>query len=309
MHLKFEEQEKRLLARIDRGDSKFPQMILIDNISYCNLRCSMCPHKTMTRPKGKMDWVLYQKIIDEIAVNNPDARVWVTFFGEGLMLPDLAPRVRYAKEQGLKDVVLNSNGTLLNAQTALELIESGLDILYVGIDAYRRETYEKIRVGGNLDQVIEGVLHYQQALETHGRESQKIIVQFVEMDENRAEMEDFIRFWTERSISVKLRPKVSWAGKVEAGNLQETLERLPCVWAMNTISIADDGLVCLCAVDLECRVTMGDIRQRSIAEIWNGPLRQFREKHRQNQWDGLPEMCFNCRDWQSGYADYINVKP
>ena len=36
----------------DAGD--FPKVVLIDTISYCNLKCSMCVHKEMKRKKGIM---------------------------------------------------------------------------------------------------------------------------------------------------------------------------------------------------------------------------------------------------------------
>ena len=57
-----------------------------------------------------MDIDIYERLIDEIAVENPEAWVWEIFFGDPFMCRDMAKRVRYAKDKGLKDVVLNSNG-------------------------------------------------------------------------------------------------------------------------------------------------------------------------------------------------------
>lgn len=305
MQLEQDEQRRTLLNRIKKENIAFPQTILIDNISYCNLRCSMCPHRFMTRKKGKMSWELYKKIVDEIAEKNLDVRMWITFFGEGLMFVDLPQRVRYAKEKGLHDVVLNSNGNLLNYNIASELVKAGLDAIYVGIDAFKKETYEKIRVGGNLDKVVNGVLDYKKALDNYGNSSQKVFVQYVEMEENKDELPEFLRFWKDKSVQVKVRPKVSWAGKVEANNLKEFPERLPCFWAMNTINIIDDGTVCLCSVDLECQVPMGDINYQTIEEVWNGKLKEFRQNQLNGRWDILPIMCRNCKDWQSGYSEYF----
>lgn len=298
------EQKRRLMERVCNDEAIFPQTVLIDNISYCNLRCSMCPHTSMNRKKGIMAEGLFRKIIDEIAIKKPDSRIWMTFFGEGLMLPELPQRIEYAKVKGLQDILLNSNGTLLTRKLAVELIKAGLDVLYVGIDAFQKDTYAQIRVGGNLEKVIKGVLEYRETLETHGTPNQKLVVQFVEMDENRAELAEFIHFWNEKSITVKVRPKVSWAGKVKAANLQDVGERLPCFWAMNTVNIMDTGLVCLCSVDLDGQVQVGDINTQTIEEVWNGELKKFRYFHKSSQWGDLPAMCKQCKDWQSGYADY-----
>ena len=56
------------LSRIHHLD--FPDMIPIDNISFCNLRCSMCSHNGMLRQPGIMNMELFKKIIDEIAAEN-----------------------------------------------------------------------------------------------------------------------------------------------------------------------------------------------------------------------------------------------
>ncbi len=291
---------------IEEENNHFPQSVLIDNISYCNLRCSMCPHSEMKRPKGKMDWELYRKIIDEIANTQPSTRVWITFFGEGLMLEDLPDRIRYAKEKGLTDIVLNTNGTLLNHENSVKLIQAGLDGLYVGVDAFKEETYQKIRIGGNLNKTVQGVLAYKAALEVYGNNKQAIFVQFVEMDSNVEEVEEFVEFWNSTGITVKIRPMVSWAGKVKANNLIECEERLPCNWAMNSFSIADDGRVCLCAVDLNCEEPCGDIKQNTIKELWDTTFAQIRGNHLNGRFDLLPNMCQNCSDWQSSYANYVD---
>lgn len=72
---------EKLINRINHNDSSFPSTILIDNISFCNLECSMCPHKEMKRKKGIMNIELYKKIIDEISIKNPK-RVYGLHFSE-----------------------------------------------------------------------------------------------------------------------------------------------------------------------------------------------------------------------------------
>ena len=127
-------------------DSKeFPKVVLIDTVSLCNLRCSMCVHKNMKRKQGVMQWKLFTKIIDEIAMENKSTRVWLVFFGEALILsktkPSIFDMIRYAKSKGLRDVVLNSNANLLGQKAAKDLIACGLDAIYVGIDAFSPVTY------------------------------------------------------------------------------------------------------------------------------------------------------------------------
>ncbi|MBZ0156980.1 MAG: radical SAM protein [Alphaproteobacteria bacterium] len=290
----------------------FPKVVLIDSVSYCNLLCSMCVHKKMTRPKGIMPWNLFTRIIDEVAAEDKDARVWMVFFGEALILkrrdPSIFDMIAYAKGKGLTDVVLNSNANLLDDHAARGLINAGLDAIYIGLDAFTPETYAKVRVGGNYRKTVDNILHLIELKKEMRAAKPEIFVQFVEMDSNRAEKEDFIRFWNSHGVKVKIRPKVSWAGMIDAPNLVlGNEERWPCYWAMRTMSITDTGKVVTCAVDLDARFIAGDITKQTLKEVWNGTLKELRRLHNEKRFGELPENCRDCRDWQSARADYHSI--
>lgn len=291
----------------DAGD--FPKVVLIDSVSYCNLKCSMCVHQEMTRKKGLMPWDLFTKIIDEVAANDKSARVWMVFFGEALIRkkkkPTIFEMIAYAKGKGLTDVVLNSNANLMDDEAARGLIGSGLDAIYIGIDAFTPETYAKVRVGGNHERTVNNVIHLIKLKKELNAKNPEVFVQFVEMDVNAAEKEDFIRFWTEQGATVKIRPKVSWAGSIDAPNLVLGNEdRWPCYWAMQSMSITDTGKVVTCAVDLDARFIAGDITSQSLKEVWNGRLQELRNLHINKEFALLPPVCRDCRDWQSARAEY-----
>lgn len=304
-------EAQRAQGRLDdAGD--FPRVVLIDTVSCCNLRCSMCVHSAMTRKKGIMPREIFTKIIDEVAAVNPSVRVWMVFFGEALILkrrkPTIFEMISYAKQQGLKDVVLNSNANLMDEAASRGLIQAGLDAIYIGIDAFTPGTYGKLRVGGNYERVVKYTRDLIRIRNEMGSRTPEVFVQFVEMDVNSAEKDDFIRFWSNEGAAVKIRPKVSWAGKIPAPNLKLGQdERWPCYWAMRTMSITDRGKVVTCAVDLDARHIAGDVTTTSLSDIWNGSLRKLRELHESGRFNELPEICRNCGDWQSARADYHAV--
>ena len=306
-HIKVQQLEQGRLT--DPGN--FPKVVLIDTISFCDLKCSMCSHKDMSRKRGKMAMELFKKIIDEIAATDRNTRVWMVFFGEALILKKttLFPMIRYAKEKGLTDVVLNSNANLLDEDTAKGLIKSGLDAIYVGIDAFTEETYAKVRVGGDYHKVVRNVKNLIRLKREMGAEKPLVYVQFVEMEVNKAETDNFIEFWKKDGAIAKIRPMVSWAGLVHASNLTIPKEnRWPCYWAMQTMSIADDGRVVMCAVDVDARFVAGDINQESIKSVWNGKLKDIREIHHKGEFNKLPFPCKDCKDWQSARAEYYNAE-
>ncbi len=239
----------------------FPKVILIDTTNFCNLKCSMCGHNVMTRDKGRMSMKLFRKIIDEIADVDNNVRVWMVFFGEALILKyQLYWEILYAKRKGLKDVVLNSNGNLLDEDACIGLIETGLDAIYVGIDAFNPDTYAKLRVGGNYDRVVANVNNLLELKNKMGVTKPQVFVQYVEMEANTKEVEGFKKYWTAQGATVKIRPKITWAGTLEPWNTKP-IERYPCYWAMRTFNICWDGRVVLCSVDYDAKFVAGDVNQ------------------------------------------------
>lgn len=294
----------------DAGD--FPSVVLLDTVSYCNLRCSMCFHKEMERQKGFMSWPLFTKCIDEIAATRKDTRVWMVFFGEPFIRrrykPTIFDMIRYAKDCGLTDVVVNSNANLLDEETARRVIASGLDAIYIGIDAFSSETYAQVRVGGDYGTTVANVRRLIALKRELGVSHPEVFVQFVEMDVNVHERQAFTEYWKAQGATVKIRPKVSWAGKVDAPNLVlDNAHREPCYWAMQTMSITDRGDAVTCAVDLDARYVAGSVVDSSMREIWQRDLAELRRAHLDRRWHDLPAHCRDCKDWQAARADYYDA--
>jgi sulfatase maturation enzyme AslB (radical SAM superfamily) len=61
----------------------------------------MCPIVKLQRPRGEMSFEIFQKVVDEIARENPATGLWFAFMGEPLLLGDrLIRMIEYAKQQG-----------------------------------------------------------------------------------------------------------------------------------------------------------------------------------------------------------------
>jgi molybdenum cofactor biosynthesis enzyme MoaA len=70
-----------------------------------------------------------------------------------LIRKDLYKFIKYAKQAGIIDIYLSTNGSLLDEKNSKLLIESGLMRLQVSIDAHTEETFNKMRQGGNFEQI------------------------------------------------------------------------------------------------------------------------------------------------------------
>lgn len=286
---------------------EFPKQIIIETTAYCTQRCIHCAHRILKRPKGNMDESLYKKIIDEIAIEASHTEVWFAYYGEALILRRrLYQMIRYAKDRGLTNTVLNSNAMLLDREMSEMLIDSGLDRFIISMDGFSKETYEKIRVGGRYEEVLSKALAFLELLKSSKDTKLKFEMQFSIMEENEHEAEAFENFWRSRGAYVKIRPKASWAGKVEAKNLDSSIKRVPCKWALNHGAILWSGELVACGVDCEGEFVAGNLKHQTISEIWNTGHKQFRQIHLDERWQDLPKVCRQCLDWQTTVRQYLS---
>jgi radical SAM protein with 4Fe4S-binding SPASM domain len=309
-------EKTEALLRVEAGlrEHPFPPQLVVETTAYCNFRCRHCHHDELRRKKGIMKRELWSKIVGEVAERAPDCEVWPTFYGEALMMRDrLFRRVREARELGLKNLVLNSNGSFCRGPFIDEILTCGLRRFLLSLDGFTAETFERIRYtrdpNGTHERVYAGVrqlLERKRELDDRGIETPKIICQFSKMDENEHEAEPFAAYWLSQGADVKIREKVTWTGFVEAGNLTRDYgQRIACPWGHNTCAIHWNGDVVACAVDSEGQFTAGNINDTSLEAIWNTTLRSFRAAHREHRWDDLPVLCRACVDWQAvGAAHY-----
>ena len=285
---------------------EFPKQVIIETTAFCNQKCIHCAHKSLKRKKGNMSMLLYKKIIDEIALEAPNTEVWMAYYGEALLLKyRLFYMIHYAKKNGLTNVVLNTNAMLLNREMSEMLIDSGLDRFIISMDGFTKETYEKIRVGGVYEDVLANALRFLEILKARETAKPLFEMQFSVMEENEHEVQAFNQFWKSKGVNVKNRPKASWAGRIEAKNLDPSKVRVPCKWALNHGAILWDGRFVACGVDSEGLFIAGNVKESTIDEIWNTTHKNFRQVHLEKRWKELPEVCKNCLDWQTVERVYI----
>ncbi|MBI4718679.1 MAG: radical SAM protein [Planctomycetes bacterium] len=308
-------EKLQALLRIESQlrEHDFPPQIVCETTAFCNFRCVHCHHEALERPKGHMSDALWSRIVTEVAREKPDAEFWPTFYGEALMLRDrLFARIRQARDLGLTNLVLNSNGSYCRDGHNHDILTCGLRKFILSLDGLTKETFEHVRFTrdphGKFEPVYAGVrdlLELKRQLDDQGERTPTIICQFSKMERNEHEAEAFAEYWLGLGAEVKIREKLTWTGYVAAENLtRKYTQRIACPWGNNTCAIHWNGDVVACAVDNEGRFVGGNVNQQSIREIWTTSMRAFRKAHRDHRWDDLPELCRQCIDWQAVGATY-----
>jgi MoaA/NifB/PqqE/SkfB family radical SAM enzyme len=281
-------------------DVDWPPQIIIEVTNACNLRCAMCAHSIITRTPTLMADDLFDRIVEEIAAENPETRVWLSFYGEALLARDRLWRfIRQAKVVGLRDLTLNTNGTMLNNEKIGHLVHDGLDRLVFSIDGFTKETYERVRIGASHDDVYTHVSRVIERAQANGGKPE-IMIQIIDMPATHDELPAFIEYWSALGAIVKVKNLVGWTGQAVDRPMHEE-HRITCPWVMTTFPITAIGEALLCGTDYDARMPMGNVRHHSIRELWTRH-QQYRRIHMEKRWDELPELCRGCTDWQIGGA-------
>jgi len=280
----------------------FPVDVIVEVTNYCNLRCIMCPYPILKRKKGEMSFSTYTRIIDEIAKENTSTRVWLAIMGEPLILGDrLIDMIKYAKDHGIEEINLNTNAVYLTAEMSEKLLMASIDKILISLDAFTRETYEKIRIGGDFHRVIYNTEHLINIIHKKNLDKPEVIIQFIVMEENQEETEFFKDYWLTKGAVVKIRPKLGWGNAVESSILNNAatgIERFPCAWLTRTVSVHWDGTFAQCDADHEGIYSPGNILSMTIKEIWTTEIAKRRARHWNKDFNFEP--CKDCKDWLAG---------
>ena len=239
-----DEKRKLDLKKIEKKlvDHKFPPQLVIETTSYCNYKCIHCSHREMLRPQQHMKRSIYNKIVEEVGKKSPMCEIWPTFYGEAFILgKELWDRLEYADKVGCKNLVLNSNGSLLGKDNNIDnVLNSPLKRFILSLDGFKKETFEKIRAKGKYDEAYPAVEKLCNERSKRGLKYPTITAQFSVMKENADEVEDYRKFWNERGAEVKVRPMLEWTttGSVRTDTIKHLSSfRIACPWGNNTMAI------------------------------------------------------------------------
>src|SRR3954451_24959087 len=167
---------RRLLLATGRDRSPIlPDIVQIESTNLCNAKCVFCPRDEMHRRQGVMDMALYKKVVDECAALGI-THVRVHNYGEPFLDKQLVEKVRYAKEKGIAEVGMISNGSLITEELARGMIDAGLDAINISVDAAGKEVFEKTRLHLEYDTVIGNVRTLARLRKELGRTRPKLIL-------------------------------------------------------------------------------------------------------------------------------------
>lgn len=294
----------RLYLHYRKGSARlpyYPVRLWVELTSVCNYRCIMCPNKDLSKEqKGHMDFALYTKIIDEAAEFAFDVNL--AHRGESLLHPRLLDSIRYAKRRGLY-TRLHTNGSLLTEDMARSLVASGLDRLSFSFDGYTKETYERIRVGGDFERTLANILRLLEIKRESGSRTPETAVEVINFEQLSApDLADARQRFRSRFKGLALDSFVmkelhNWAGEIDKSDRIARYSICPFPW--NALVIFWDGSAYPCTQDFFGYYSLGNIKSSPLKSLWNGPAMEDLRRRLARQDIAEIDTCSHCdRPWR-----------
>ncbi|HRG39332.1 MAG TPA: SPASM domain-containing protein [Bacteroidia bacterium] len=265
-----------------------PISLTVEPTTSCNLRCPECPSgkREFTRPTGMLQRDFFRTTINDL---HKEISYLVFYFqGEPYLNPQFLEMVKYASEKKIYTAT-STNAHYLNDSNARKTVESGLDRLIISIDGTTQETYEQYRVGGNLNRVIEGaenIIKWKQQLNSS---TPHVIFQFLVVKPNEHQLQE-MQLLAKKIGVQELRFKTAQVYDYEHGNpLIPTISKyarykqksdgtfaiknkmLNHCWRLwHSTVITWDGLVVPCCFDKDAQHQLGDLKNTSFRQLWQG---------------------------------------
>jgi len=290
-----------------------PESLSVEPTNLCNLKCPECPSGTnnLNRPRLFLSEPIYKTLIDDNKKHLSYLQLY--FQGEPFMHPKLCEFISYAVKRKIF-VTTSTNGHFLTTDNCKKIIEAGLQQLIISIDGTTQDVFKKYRVGGSLDQVINGIKNLNQAKTNSRKKLPHIAIQFVVFKHNEhqvkmvKELAKKLRITDVRLKTAQIEdyengnelmpqnPKYARYSKTESGKyVLKRKAKFKCFRVWNASVVSAEGDVLPCCFDKEAKYKYGNLEEHTLNILWKGSkARTFKARVWENpkQFD----ICRNCTE-------------
>lgn len=280
----------------------FPLFVRFETQFKCNGRCRMCAHG---HPDLRADYAyddylpfaVFTRLVDECAAHGCPS-VGMSQTNEPLLDPDLIERTQYVTDRGIMDIHLNTNGVLLTEEMSRKILETGVTRLLMSLDAITEETYQKIRPGLDFKAVVQNLETFLRLRAEKGDGLPLVRVSFLLQEENKHELEAFRAKWVDRVdyVGVQRYVPISPFDDARGRAISEAPQRgeQSCSYPFESLFVHGDGTVVPCAAHRARHISVGNIHQNSLYEIWHSEgMEVLRRAHRSGDLSGT-RLCTSC---------------
>ena len=287
-----------------------PISLKIEPSAACQLACPGCvqanPDFKQKTAGNLMSQALFLNVLDQAA--DYVYRIQFYFNGEPFINKNILNMVAAATDRGIGSQMSTNFSFRFKDSFYRDIVESGLEHLIISMDGTDANTYGKYRINGRFELVQHGMREIVKWKRALGRTYPIVEWQFIIFEHNKHQVQRAQQLANEIGVD-RLCLKYDGQSSPEAWTpLDRTMDRMSrrvmrldaCLWLWGAMIINWDGVVNPCC-NKAMSVPLGDLRQRSLREIWNSDeIKELRAFVRSSPKDReRPEFsshpCHGCR--------------
>tara|TARA_Y100000031_G_scaffold95103_1_gene104513 strand:- start:36 stop:644 length:609 start_codon:yes stop_codon:yes gene_type:complete len=172
---------------------------------------------------------------------------------------------------------INTNASLLDEKMSHAILESGVKTLAFSADAADSALYSKLRVNGKLENILKNIKKFQE-IRTKKYSKSKIItrVSGVKVN-NQQNLNAMVKYWGDLVDQIAFVDYMPWEN-VYKSKYSEV--QTPCSDLWRRMFVWWDGKVNPCDVDYKSKLSVGNINNSNISELWKSDdYKKLRQRH------------------------------
>jgi sulfatase maturation enzyme AslB (radical SAM superfamily) len=263
----------------------YPLNIQLETVGRCNANCTFCPHEELDRKFDEMSDELFDKIVGEAATTPVEIPVnfYLNVVNEPFMDKKIFERMRKINQaipRATIGIYTNLNVLPRNFFDEIRLVRQSTSF-NISFNAANAEEYtQSMRI--DFDRTVANIRQLLSENRKHRMLKAPLCLSRIatldERDDRFAEecAALFPQFAVGVDYQAIVRRRANWLGRID-GAQTEIPSWFPCLQWLN-ISIHCDGTVPHCCMDAKGEFAFGNVKERSLLEIYNSPpFRTLRE--------------------------------
>ena len=223
----------------------------------------------------------------------------------------------YVKQKNVAvSVQTTTNAALITKEKAIEIIESGLDLIRVSVEHVNDEGYKTVTQNYSNYNVVKDNVRF--LFEEKQKRNSPLIIKtkIVDMDFDEATVKRFFDDFGPYSDQISINNLMGWSYsdlkdftlginvKRGMGGAAKLRDKNVCPEPFRSLAINFNGQASVCCVDWSLGTIVGDFNDQTFSEIWNGrKMKKFRSLHLNGNRSEI-KACANCH-YLKGFPDHL----
>lgn len=278
-----------------------PALVSVEFTNYCDLRCIYCTSPLGLRPRGFMARETFERFLEGVRQLGV-RRVRVVGNGESTLHPEFTSFISALGSVGPYVSLLTNGQWKCSEDIIMAMLEAPVDMVEFSVDGGNKEDYEKSRLNGIFERLIENLKLLNSSKKTLRSRTITNIRLMLRPSERAAEKQ-LMAFWQNYADTVMpqyvlARKHLVYSEDIYSPAQFQNHSYPKCAAPFKALEVNWNGNVPLCSNSAQQvgapGLILGNVLTDMLGDLWNGSMmKQYREGHYRREISKIP-ICKGC---------------